>query len=339
MADSCNKKDEGRSETTPLTFSVPEGFPEPVYNFSNNPLTEEGFVLGRKLFYDGQLSQDGNFPCASCHQQFAAFSTYDHSFSHGFNDALTKRNAPGLFNLAWHSEFHLDGGINHLEVQPLAPLTAPNEMAETIDNILIKLKADENYKKMFKAAFGDDEITSQRMLKALAQFTVSLVSANSKYDKYKKGLAGFTPYEERGYTLFKAKCAGCHTEPLFTDLSYRNIGLAGIPNLWDAGRMTITGDRADSLKFKVPSLRNVAVSPPYMHDGRFASIEACLQHYATGIVAGATLDPLLQNGIVFTRSEIVDMVAFLRTLTDTTLTKDPRFADPESKPIFSPDRH
>ncbi len=337
MADSCKKKDASAYNPTLETLSVPEGFPAIAYDFNQNPLTKEGFELGRKLFYDGRLSRDGNFPCASCHQQFAAFSSFDHSFSHGFDDGFTTRNAPGLFNLAWQKEFHLDGGINHLDVQQLAPLTAPNEMAETIENIIRKLKADPDYPGMFKSAFGNDEINSQRLLRALSQFMVSVVSSQSKYDLYKKGEASFTPYEERGYTLFKAKCASCHTEPLFTDLSYRNIGLPGIPNLLDAGRMRITNDPADSMKFKVPSLRNVVLSQPYMHDGRFASIEACLQHYTSGVVNGPTVDPLVRNRIALNRSEIVDIVAFLRTLTDTVMTKNPRFADPESKPIFSPD--
>lgn len=339
MADSCQKKDATGSKATPLEWTVPEGFPKPVYDFAQNPLTREGFELGRKLFYDGRLSRDGNFPCASCHQQFAAFSSFDHPFSHGFDDGFSTRNAPSLFNLAWQKEFHHDGGINHLDVQPLAPLTAPNEMAETIENIIGKLKADPDYPVMFRKAFGDEQINSQRMLKALSQFMVTLVSANSKYDLYKQGKASFTPYEERGYTLFKAKCGSCHSEPLFTDLSYRNIGLPAIPNLNDVGRMRITLDPADSLKFKVPSLRNVALSQPYMHDGRFASLEACLQHYSNGVVSSSTVDPLVKNRIPLSRTEVVDLVAFLRTLTDTTLTRAPRFADPENKSIFSPDVH
>jgi len=339
FTDGCKKNSAAYYKPTVLKQEIPEGFPEPNYKFENNPLTQEGFELGRKLFYDGKLSKDGNFPCASCHQQFAAFSTYDHNFSHGFNNGLTTRNAPGLWNLAWQKEFHLDGGINHLEVQPLAPLTAPNEMAETLENIIHKLKQDTSYKRMFRRAFGTEEINSQRMLKALAQFTGSLISADSKYDRYKKGLAEFTPYEERGYQLFKAKCAGCHSEPLFTDLSYRNIGLPEYPGVHDKGRMKVTGNTADSLKFKVPSLRNVAVTPPYMHDGRISSLRGCLEHYNSKIVQSPTLDPLLTNGILLDRYQMIDLVAFLRTLTDTLFLKNPRFADPEQKPVFSPDKH
>src|SRR5690606_27568870 len=136
---SCSKKDtEFKFEPNYINFQVPDGFPAPAMDFSNNPLTEEGIALGRRLFYDGILSKDGNFPCSSCHQQFAAFATFDHNFSHGFNNAFTTRNAPGLWNLAWHSEFHFDGGINNLEVQPLAPITATNEMAENVSDVVNK---------------------------------------------------------------------------------------------------------------------------------------------------------------------------------------------------------
>ena len=251
-----------------LELKIPPGWPKPPADiFAKNRLSEQGFQLGRKLFYDGRLSKDGNFPCASCHQQFAAFANYEHDFSHGFNNTFTKRNAPALFNLAWMTELHWDGSINHIEVQPLAPLTAPNEMAENIDSVLRKLRKDTAYPKLFKAAFGTAEINSQRMLKALAQFAGSIISSNSKYDKVKKGEATFTPNEENGYSLFKNKCAGCHKEPLFTDNSFRNNGLPLNIYTNDIGRMKITGEKSDSLKFKVPSLRNIALTFPYMHDG------------------------------------------------------------------------
>jgi cytochrome c peroxidase len=342
LIESCKKNDTSISSQivgTPLTLKIPAGFPRPDYTFQNNPLTEEGFELGRKLFYDGNLSADGNFPCASCHQQFAAFSTYEHPFSHGYNNSFTTRNAPALFNEAWQKEFHLDGGINHIEVQPLAPLTAHNEMNETIENVVNKIKNDTSYTRMFKRAFGDKEVTSQRILKALAQFTCSLVSANSKYDKVMRGEATFLSYEQTGYELFQEHCSTCHKEPMFTDYSYRNIGLPVDPTIKDVGRMRITNNPADSLKFKVPSLRNVAVSPPYMHDGRFWFLSNCINHYRTGIQLSPTLDSSLQKGIQLTDVEVQDLIAFLRTLTDTAFITNPRFADPEHKPIFSPDVH
>jgi cytochrome c peroxidase len=328
QVDSCKKTNPGKGPT-PLVFETPKGFPPPQYNFAGNPLTREGFELGRKLFYDGILSKDGNFPCASCHQQFAAFSTYDHDFSHGYKDQFSTRNAPGLFNLAWQKEFMWDGGINNLEVQALAPLTAHNEMAEDIGDVINKLKADNNYRALFKAAFGEDNINSQKMLKALAQFMVMLVSADSKYDRVKRGAAHFSADEENGYAVFRAKCAGCHTEPLFTDFSYRNTGLALHPTLKDAGRMKITNQAEDSMKFKVPSLRNVALSFPYMHDGRFYSFDQVLRHYSSGIVKNPGLDPLLTNMIALSPADKTNIKAFLKTLTDSAFVKDKRFAQPQ----------
>src|SRR4051812_17015645 len=288
IIESC-KKSADKPATTPIQFVIPAGFPATEFNFSANPLTKEGVELGRHLFYDGRLSKDGNFPCASCHQQFAAFATYDHPLSHGFDNQFTLRNAPGLFNMAWNKEMHWDGGITNIEVQPLAPMTAPNEMAETVSNVISKLQQDEEYKKMFTAAFGNDSINTQRMLYAITQFVTSLVSANSKYDKVKQGLASFSLTEQNGYTLFQAKCVSCHPEPLFTDHSFRNVGLPVDPYIRDYGRMRITNNRSDSLKFKVPSLRNVAVTFPYEHDGRFSSITSVLDFYSNDVQNGPTL--------------------------------------------------
>jgi cytochrome c peroxidase len=312
-----------------IEFKIPAGWPKPPNNiFAKNKLSEQGFQLGKKLFYDTRLSKDGsNISCANCHQQFAAFATYDHDFSHGQNEQHTTRNTPALFNLAWMTNYHWDGGINHIEVQPLSPLTSPTEMAESLENVLAKLKQDSVYPAMFKAAFGTDEINSQRMLKALAQFTGTIVSANSKYDKVLRGEAKFTYSEENGYAVFKANCASCHKEPLFTDNSLRNNGLAINDYLKDYGRMKITGKPEDSLKFKVPSLRNVAVSFPYMHDGRFYSLGAVIEHYRNGIITGQpTLDPLLAKRIVITNAQKNELIYFLYTLTDTSMTKNPRFA-------------
>jgi cytochrome c peroxidase len=327
IVDACKKTDSAYA-TTPLVILVPEGFPALADTYKNNPITREGFELGRKLFYDGRLSADGNFPCASCHQQFAGFATLDHDLSHGFNNQFTTRNAPGLANLAWYKEFHWDGGINHLEVQPLAPITASNEMAETVENVIRKLKADAAYKDMFKKAFNSNEINSQQMLKALSQFMGMMVSANSKYEKVKKGQETFTSAEQRGYQLFVQKCNSCHREPLFTDQSYRNTGIAMNSVLKDVGRMGITKKPEDSLKFKVPTLRNLFLTGPYGHDGRFFSVGAVLDHYRSGVINGPTTDPLVRNRIRIDDFEKADLTIFLRTLTDTSFVKDKRFSQP-----------
>jgi len=321
---------------TPLAFVVPKGWPQPVYDFKHNPLTKEGFELGRTLFYDGRLSKDGNYPCASCHQQFGAFATYDHNLSHGVNNLLTTRNAPSLQNLAWQKEFMFDGGINHLDVQFLAPLTAENEMGETIENVVAKLKKDTAYKRLFKAAFGDETINTQRIGRALSQFMVMLVSSNSKYDKVMRGEDKFILPEQLGYDMFKKKCAVCHTEPLFTDYSYRNIGMPMEEGLNDLGRMKITRDRNDSLKFRVPSLRNVSITAPYGHDGRFFSLYNVFEHYRNKMVVIPQTDSLLQHKMPLSNFEIGQLTAFLRTLTDTSFLKNPMFAPPgyEITPVF-----
>lgn len=330
MLEAGKKSEENLSfQTTPLQLKIPAGWPKPATNiFANNPLTEEGFQLGRKLFYDGRLSKDGNFACASCHQQFAAFATYDHDLSHGFHDQFTTRNAPALFNLAWAGLYNWDGGVNHIELQALSPMTAPNEMAENIDSVLQKLRIDTSYQRMFKVAFGGTLINSQRMLKALAQFTGSLISSNSKYDKVKRREETFNDVEQRGYELFKARCNTCHKEPLFTDYSFRNNGLPINDYLKDYGRMRITGDPKDSLKFKVPSLRNISITFPYMHDGSLYSLYNVIDHYSKGIQQSATLDSTLRKEIPFTEEEKTDIVYFLKTLKDTSFLNNKRFAQP-----------
>ncbi len=316
------------SKPTPLVFKIPPGWPQPTYNFKENPLTVQGFELGRKLFYDGKLSKDGNFPCSSCHQQFAAFATYDHNLSHGYDNSLTTRNAPALQNLAWQKAFMWDGGINHLDAQPLAPITAPNEMAESIENIIKKLNDSPEYPVLFKQAFGSKEINTKRIMQALSQFELMLVSSNSKYDKVMRGEASFNLPERLGYAIFKEKCASCHKEPFFTDFSYRNTGLPVDDVLQDMGRMKITGNSADSLKFKVPSLRNVAVTEPYGHDGRFFFLINVFDHYRKSMVVGPTTDSLLRNRLPLSNYEIGQLTAFLYTLTDSSFLKDPRFAPP-----------
>ncbi len=313
-------------EPTPIAFIIPKGFPKPATNiFAKNKLTEEGFLLGKKLFYDARLSKDGEVSCASCHQQFAAFATYDHDLSHGVFNSFSTRNAPALINLAWMKEWHWDGGINHLENQPLSPLSATNEMGEKLDTVLMKIKADTSYRRMFKLAFGDANITSERMLKAFTQFVGSLVSANSKYDKVKRGEDKFILPEEKGYEIFKANCSTCHIEPLFTDNSFRNNGIT-LNRFKDVGRQGISLDNKDFLKFKVPTLRNVGLTLPYMHDGRLNVLDKVIAHYTSLDTALKNLDPLLKRKIILTEKEKKQLEMFLYTLTDTSFTKNKRYA-------------
>lgn len=307
---------------------IPAGFPTPVYSFQDNPLSKEGFELGRKLFYDGRLSVDNEHPCSSCHQQIAGFGTYEHDRSHGVHDTHTLRNAPVLFNLAWTSSYHWDGEFTSLKDEAAQPIHGSHEMGETYEGVINKIKDDKDYQERFKKVFRSSFIRPEHILKALEQFTGYMVSANSKYDKYKRGEYVFTAQEDAGYQLYKAKCAGCHPEPMFTDYSFRNIGLPVDNFLNDFGRMMVTGKKEDSLKFKVPTLRNTNISSNYMHDGRFNTLGQVINHYRTGIQQSATLDPSLSGGIAMTNADANNLFQFLKALTDSSFLTEPRFAKP-----------
>lgn len=306
---------------------VPPGWPQPVYTYSTNILTVDGFNLGRTLFYDPILSLDNTISCGSCHQQFAAFSHSGHDVSHGIYGLLGTRNAPALQNLNWNTTFMHDGGILNIEVMPLGPITNPVEMDETMTNVISKLSASGKYKQLFTKAFGDDLVNSQRIFRAIAQFMGTMYSYNSKYDMVKLGKDNFTAQEQNGYDLFVQKCSSCHTEPLFTDYQFRNNGLSVNVAYHDSGRAHITGNASDRYKFKTPSLRNIEKSGPYMHDGRFTTLDQCLEHYNSGIVSSPTLETQLQSGIALSSQNKADIIAFLKTLTDTKYLTDFRFTD------------
>ncbi len=310
-----------------IVLSWPDYFPTPVYNFEENPRTKEGFLLGKKLFYDPLLSRDNTISCGSCHQQFVAFAHSDHKFSHGIDNLLGVRNSPVLFNLMWQKEFFWDGGSKHIEVQPIGPITNPVEMDETLENVIAKLSNRADYRSLFKSVFNSDSITSQQMLKALVQFMGSFISATSRYDKYLQDQSNhpFSTDEKAGLTIFEQKCGNCHAPPLFTDNSYRNNGLD--ETFKDSGRFRITNINSDMGKFKVPTLRNIELSYPYMHDGRFETLEQVLSHYSNGVKQSGTLDPTLSGGIALSATEKTQLVAFLKTLTDIEFTKDERFKE------------
>ncbi len=229
--------------------------------------------------------------------------------------------------MAWYREFNQDGSAPNLEAVYKNHFTSPTEMGETITNVITKINHNNNYKRLFRAAFGDERVTEDRIYKALNQFVLSLVSANTKYDKMRRGEVSFDAQEQAGYTVFKAKCASCHAEPLFTDFSYRNVGMEADLSLNDYGRMRVTGNRADSLKFRVPSLRNAEFTSYYAHDGRMSFFRMMIQHYRSGINGSTTLDPLLTNGIQLTNAEADQVVAFVRTLSDTAFVNNPRFRE------------
>ena len=314
-------------------FAVPANFPNPVYDFKKNPITPSGFELGRELFYEGDLSRDGTISCAECHSQASGFTHHGHDVSHGIDNLKGTRNAPPIQNMAFQKEFFWDGGVFDLDLFSIAPIENPIEMDEKLGNVLEKLRKKEKYTNLFQQAYGSKEINTERFLKALSQFMNSLVSANARYDKYVRKETGGTLSEEElaGMAIFKQKCASCHAGELFTDQSYRNNGLA-IYDKEDTGRARITQNDKDNYKFKVPSLRNIAVTAPYMHDGRFYSLEAVLKHYNESVVDSPTLDGSLKKnqklGIQTNTNEQKKLIAFLKTLTDDTFLKNKRFAAP-----------
>lgn len=314
-----------------LLFSVPPGWKKPVYDFSRNPLTEAKIELGRQLFYDPILSRDSSISCANCHLQYTAFTHVDHDLSHGIDNRIGTRNSPALMNLAWNKSFMWDGSVNHLDMQVLAPLAHPAEMDNDITEVIKKLKSSKKYTSLFKVAFND-EITGEHFLKAFSQFLLTLVSANSKYDQVMRKEPGvtFTLQEQNGYEVFKKNCSSCHQEPLFTNQEFMNNGIGVDTTLNDYGRMNITQQKKDSLKFRVPTLRNIEFSYPYMHDGRFRKLPEVLKHYTHGIQKSPTLAPELNNEIKITSREQVDLIAFLLTLTDKEFLFNPKYSFPRN---------
>ena len=272
--------------------------------------------LGRTLFYDPILSADNTISCASCHSSFNAFAHTDHDLSHGIFDSIGNRNAPALFNLAWQKAFMWDGAINHLDMQALAPISHKSEMGSNINEVIKKLNESKAYKESFLNAFQDSTISTAEILKALSQFQLTLVSANAKYDRVKMGKEVFTEQEKNGYQLFKKNCASCHSEPLFSNYNFENNGLPIDPTLNDLGRYVITENENDKAKFKVPSLRNLSFTYPYMHDGRFMTLQEVINHYTSGIEHSETLSSQFNESIELSSNEKVDLISFLLTLND-----------------------
>ncbi len=297
-----------------VTLLFPENWPKPKHDFKNEPLTKSKVALGRFLFYDPMLSRDSTISCASCHSPYNAFTHVDHNVSHGINDAVGTRNSPALMNLAWHPFFMWDGAIHHIDVQALAPISHPKEMGETLEHVVKKLNQSVWYRAKFFEAFGDSQVTGHRALKALTQFQLTLVSSNAKYDSVQQNKASFTAQEAKGYMIFKKHCNTCHTEPLFSSYQFASNGLEMDTVFQDLGRFAISKNPKDSFLFKIPSLRNIEYSMPYMHDGRFKSLNQVLNNYNQS-------KKLIKNykklpSFHLNSNEKVDLMAFLYTLSD-----------------------
>ena len=317
-----------RGDEDAPVFVQPEGWPKPVYDFARNPTTPAGFALGRALFYEPGLSRDGSTSCASCHNPAQGFTHGDHRLSHGIAGRIGTRNSLALVNLAWNPSFHWDGGVNNLEVQAVSPITHPDEMGHSLLGAASRLSGSRAYRVRFAKAFGDSVITPQRLLKALAQFTVMLESYNAKYDKvaHHDSGAAFAAEELAGLALFRTHCAACHKEPLFTDYSFANNGIPPDTLLRDLGRFRITHAPADSFRFRVPTLRNIEFTAPYMHDGRFKSLRQVIEHYTSGpLPVSSTLDKRLGKPVVFTTEQQKQLLTFLYTLSDRGFIQDARW--------------
>jgi len=282
-------------------------------------------LLGRALFYDPILSRDSTISCSSCHSSYVAFTHVDHAVSHGIEDRMGKRNAPALMNLAWSSSFMWDGAINHLDMQPLAPITSTSEMDEHLPDVMAKLNRSRMYKTLFYQVFGDSSIPTERMLKSFSAFLLTLVSRNSKYDEVMNGRSVFTEQEVRGYEIFKAQCNVCHTEPLFTNGAFRSNGIAPLRN--DYGRVVISGNSADSGLFKVPTLRNIYYSRPYMHDGRYRSLSEVLKHYTSRNFSSYSSEEMSELELL-SEAERIDLQSFLLTLSDSSFVFEKGFQYP-----------
>jgi cytochrome c peroxidase len=328
---------------TPYNLSYPSYLGTPVIPF-NNPTTVEGVLLGRKLFYEVKLSGDNSISCASCHKQQYAFADTS-AFSKGVGGTNGTRNAPGLSNVAWQTSLFWDGRASSLENQVPGPIQNPIEMHQDLSAAVSKLQATSVYPPLFKAVFGSATITALGIQNAIAQFERTLISSNSKFDKFIGGnSSAFNAQEHSGYILFSThplpqanirggNCGDCHGGYLQKNRSYENNGLDSIFN--DNGYGIFTGNSFDNGKFKVPSLRNIALTAPYMHDGRFKTLEEVLAHYNQHVLQSATISPLMNvsndatgTTLGLTQQEIDDIIVFLHTLTDTTFTKDPRFSKP-----------
>ena len=310
---------------------------------SDNPLTIQGVKLGRMLFHEDMLSKDGSQNCSSCHLQEFAFSDTAR-FSIGVEKMRGGRQAMAVFNMSWNTnQFFWDGRSDLVRDQSLKPIQDPLEMNETLENVVAKLSDSKMYRDQFSRTFGSDEITSEKMSLAMEQFMNSIVSYNSKYDQHLAGTATLTDSEERGRKLFftefnpffpdqaGADCAHCPDGDNFENDQYMNNGLDADADFTDKGREDATEKPEDRAKFKVPSLRNIEMTPPYMHDGRFNTLEEVVDHYNEGIKSSSTVDPAILNtvdGLKLTAEDKTDLVNFLKTMTDNDLLTNPEYASP-----------
>jgi cytochrome c peroxidase len=328
-------------KTTPYELVMPSNLPPPIIPIDNQ-LTVEGIALGKALFFEKMMSKDGSVSCGSCHAQESAFTDTHKIFSEGIEGKIGDRNSMPIFNMFYHTKgFFWDGRAKTLREQSLQPIESPLEMGESLENVVLKLESTEEYRALFYNAFGDSSVNSEKMSLAMEQFMLTLVSGDSKFDKFELGEATLTESEKRGKELFftefeensekrGADCFHCHGSADFSNHEFMNNGLDSETEFTDLGRAKFTNRPTDNAKFKTPSLRNVEVSGPYMHDGRFETLEEVVEHYNSGIKESPTLDVnmhSIKEGMNLTAQEKQDLVAFLKTLTDEVYLNNPEYRE------------
>lgn len=350
---SCKKETETPPPAPPETEVLP-AYDSTLYEFNysffpnpnipdDNKLRVEAVKLGRMLFYENMLSKGESQSCADCHLQVDGFSDI-RQFSLGVDDLPGKRQAMAIFNMAWHKNgFFWDGRAPLLRDQALKPIEDPLEMNETLENAVAKLQASKEYRFQFARAFPESSITPEKMGLAMEQFMNTILSMNSKYDQVLLGTATYTEAEQRGHDLFftefdpngtskGGECFHCHAGVNFTNDKYMNNGLDDDANFSDLGYYETTGLDEDKARFKVPSLRNIAKTAPYMHDGRFATLDEVIDHYAHGVKESSTIDEIMQYnidpGLLLNDQDKSDLIAFLKTLTDETYLTNAEYTSP-----------
>lgn len=329
---------------SPVAVSLPDFETLPKMDIpADNPLTEDGIELGRFLFYDPLLSGNETMACADCHLPKGGF-TDNLAVSTGIDGNVGLRSSMSLINAGYFTKgLFWDGRIQTLEEQALLPVEDVNELHNDWETVIEKLQKHSDYPTRFRQAFGinnTSEITKELAAKALAQFERSLVSANSKYDQVIRGEAFFTDEELGGFEIFfdepndlpDAECGHCHNAPLFTVNQYFNNGLDKVSSLEDfkdKGLGDITNNPFDNGKFRAPSLRNIALTAPYMHDGRFQTLEEVIDHYNEGAHFADNIDPLIKTkGLGLNEKHKADLLAFLHALTDTSFVNNPAYQNP-----------
>lgn len=316
---SCNEVPQGK---TPFELDIPPHFPKPPNFPDRNPSTQQGVLLGKRLFFDTKLSGNGKVSCSTCHIPDRSFTDGQTTSEAGVSHNPLLRNTPTLINLAWMQGLFWDGGAKNLESLPFAALTNPDEMGADLKVVAARLNNDPSYRSQFKRVFGIDSIASAYIARALAQYQRTILAKDSKFDRYLLGTMELSLVEKNGYEVFLSKCASCHQPPLFTDNGYHNNGLDSIFSEKDLrirmGRFRITSDSSDIGKFKTPTLRNLQHTAPYMHDGRFETLDQVLNHYQYKVGSNLYTDKGLRE-LKLSNHDKEALITFLATLNDITV--------------------